>query len=212
MSGGDAPRCVDQVAGVIPGHVAEMVVEITSLGDKASRSALLLDKWDEFERAGVSEYVVVDRDDPSRDGYDPAVIVGRLVPGKGRARYRESHFRGDELLTCSYFGGSGITAEHVLMSWLDCDRAQCRRHKSNEGDTARTLGATVGVGPIFDGLHVETRLELGRLHMRTENLKSLANFHRSAAQFFGKKADWIRTYVRWTFERDGVEMQQPNHD
>ncbi len=91
-----------------------MVIEITS---RISRRTDLYGKWVECARAGVKEYVIVDRSkkcviDDKLHGFgltpcgDPDVSPTRMQTRSGRDKsqmYTRACFKGNEVVECSFF-------------------------------------------------------------------------------------------------------------
>lgn len=89
-----------------------MVIEVTASRPSKhdSRRVDLIDKWDDYCRAAIPEYVVLARDD-----VDPAVFIGTLRGAcPARRQYRERGFRQDDVVQCSFFGQAGLTAAQLL--------------------------------------------------------------------------------------------------
>lgn len=68
---------------------AMLVVEITS--NEGTRQVDFEDKWREYSRVGIAEYVIVDRDKPHKgqENYNTCVIVGKLDDHSSTAGPRE---------------------------------------------------------------------------------------------------------------------------
>ena len=84
-------------------HPPLLVMELTS---PSSRNVDLHSKWNEYEKAGVPCYVIVDRAAKK----DPSVIVGILANGT----YSKSVFRGDDVVTGSLFDELRFSAQYLL--------------------------------------------------------------------------------------------------
>ncbi len=104
------------------------VVEVTS----QNRGNDLGHKLREYESAGISQYVIIDRDTPHQ-GRDAAVHVHSLVTDS----YQRKTFTGDHYVKCNYL--EGVTASQLLKP-SDL-RSASSRNKAREDDKVRELEA-----------------------------------------------------------------------
>lgn len=95
------------------GHPPCMSVEVTST--ETSRRVDLNVKWKEYAASNIEEYMIIDRNIPSRS--NACVIVGKLQrdrSGRTLPEYSQTFFRGNAVVQCTYLNELNCTADTLL--------------------------------------------------------------------------------------------------